>query len=252
MAKMTLIQMVQNILSDLSSDDVNSISDTVEAYQIANTIQSVYFDILADDTIPEHFALGQLTALGDTDLPNYMLLPTGVRNVQWIKYDKHTTAVPKIEYTTIKYKTPEAFLNMVEANDSTADNVSTIIDTSGVKLLIRNDKFPEWFTTYDDEYIIFDSFNQDEESSLTATRSSIWCSFEPTFTLSDDHIPDLDSNLFPLFLAEAKSLCFVNNTQAANAKVEQIAKRHQNHKQGQKHRLSIENKSSSPDYGRKR
>lgn len=253
MAKMTLLELVQNILSDLNSDEVTSISDTVEAYQVATVVKSTYFDLLADDKlIPEHFSLGQLTALGSLTLPNYMQLPTTCKTVEWIKYDTHTASDTRINYVNVKYKSPQDFLNMILSNDSTATNITTINDTSGVKLLIRNDKFPEYYTSFDDDYLVFDSYMYTTETSLTAARSSIWCSYEPTFTLSDSYIPDLDSNLFPLLLAEAKSLCFVNNTQSTNVKVEQIAKRHQNHKQGSRHRIEAASTNNYPDYGRKR
>jgi hypothetical protein len=42
-AKMTLLEIVQDVLNDMDSDEVNSISDTVEATQIANICRSVYY-----------------------------------------------------------------------------------------------------------------------------------------------------------------------------------------------------------------
>jgi len=38
MAKKTVLDMVQDILSDMESDEVNSISDTTEALQVAQII----------------------------------------------------------------------------------------------------------------------------------------------------------------------------------------------------------------------
>ena len=45
--KKTLLQIVQNILSDLDSEDVNSISDTVEAMQIARVVENTFYNIVA-------------------------------------------------------------------------------------------------------------------------------------------------------------------------------------------------------------
>lgn len=251
MAKLTLLAMVQNILSDINSDEVASISDTVEATQIAETIKSTYFDILADSDQPEHGTLKQLTALGDVTLPNYMLIPTTVTEIQWLKYDTQTTADTDIVYVDVPYKSPSDFLDLVLSNDSSATNVDTITDASSVSLLIRNDKFPEFYTSFDDEYLVFDSYNGDEETTMTATRTLAFVTEEPTWTASDTFIPDLDSNLFPLLLAEAKSLVFINNTQASNPKVEQIARRHLSKRQGRKHRLKAAGLNSTPDYGRR-
>jgi hypothetical protein len=38
--KMTLLEMTQNILSAMNSDEVNSITDTVESLQVAEEIQN--------------------------------------------------------------------------------------------------------------------------------------------------------------------------------------------------------------------
>jgi len=252
MAKLTLLALVQNILYDLNSDNVNSITDTLEATQVAHIIKTTYFDLIADNTIPEHFSLGTLTSLSSLTYPNYLQVPSSVVSIKWIKYDTHTVTSPQIVYTPIVYKNPEDFIAMSLSNDSTASNIQTVTDSSGVKLLIRNDKFPQYYTSFDDEYLVFDSYLATTETFLTSSRSTIWANYEPVFTLSDSFVPDLDSNLFPLLLAEAKSLAFVNNAQASNPKIEQIAKRHQSFKQGRKHRLEAAERNGWVDFGRRR
>jgi hypothetical protein len=52
--KRTLLEMVQSILSDMDSEDVNSISDTNEAEQIASVIEDTYYNIISARDIPEH------------------------------------------------------------------------------------------------------------------------------------------------------------------------------------------------------
>lgn len=253
MAKLTLLAMVQNILSDINSDEVASISDTVEATQVAETIKSVYFDILADTDIPEHFSIKQLDGVGDVDTPTYLNIPTGVDKIQWVKYNiQDTTKNTSITYATMPFMQPEEFLNRVLTLDSAESNVQTVTTDTGISLLIRNDKMPEFYTSFDDDTLVFDSFDSAEQSTLTASRTLIYCSTEPAWSASDTFVPDLDSNLFPLLLAEAKSLVFINNTQASNPKVEQIAKRHQARKQGRKHKTKDAGLNPTPDYGRRR
>jgi hypothetical protein len=46
MAKMTLLEMTQDILSDMDSDEVNSINDSVESLQVAQIIKTTYFNIV--------------------------------------------------------------------------------------------------------------------------------------------------------------------------------------------------------------
>ena len=44
--KTTLLQLVQSILSDMDSEEVNGISDTIEAKQIASVIEDTYYNLL--------------------------------------------------------------------------------------------------------------------------------------------------------------------------------------------------------------
>ena len=46
MAKLTLLQMTQDIMSDMDSDDINSINDSVEALQVAQIIKTTYYNII--------------------------------------------------------------------------------------------------------------------------------------------------------------------------------------------------------------
>jgi len=46
MAKMTVLEIVQDILNDLDGDAVNSINDTVEALQIAQIVKTTFNNIL--------------------------------------------------------------------------------------------------------------------------------------------------------------------------------------------------------------
>lgn len=86
MANPTLLEMTQEVLSALDSDSVNSISDTVEATQVATIIKRKYYDIVSRGALPEQQVLGQLTASGDSTLPTLMYVPAGTVQIDWIKY----------------------------------------------------------------------------------------------------------------------------------------------------------------------
>ena len=86
MAQPTLLEIVQDIASSLSSDQVNSISDTPESLQIANIVKRTYYDITARAEFPEHYQLFQLNASGSTLQPTVMTCPTGLTRIDWVKY----------------------------------------------------------------------------------------------------------------------------------------------------------------------
>ncbi len=70
----------------MSSDQVNSISDTPESLQVAQIVQNKYYDIVArgDLTIDEQ--LFQLNPSNDTTKPIQMTLPAGISRIDWLQY----------------------------------------------------------------------------------------------------------------------------------------------------------------------
>ena len=86
MAKYTLLQMTQNILSSMSSDEVNSISDSPESLQVANIIQNKYYDILTRGALPDDRELFQLQPSLDATKPVLMTVPATISKIEWIKY----------------------------------------------------------------------------------------------------------------------------------------------------------------------
>ena len=57
----SLIELVQRILESMDSDEVDSISDTVESLAVANSGKECYFDIISNLDLPEKVDIFQLT-----------------------------------------------------------------------------------------------------------------------------------------------------------------------------------------------
>lgn len=248
MAKMTVLAMVQDILSAMNSDSVNSIDDTEEAYDVAMLIKTVYMDMMTDKDWKHLKTLAALTATSSST-PSHMLLPDNVQRIEWIKYNKAKSTDTRTKYSDVEYKDPKEFLDIIMVRDSSASTVDLITDPSGRTLYIRNDLAPTYWTSFDDEYIVFDSYDSAVESNLQASK--VMCSVyqDATFTLSDSFIPDLPSKSFPLLLSEAKSFAFAQIKEVQNAKEDQRARR-------QRTRQSRESWRSNggikyPDYGKK-
>lgn len=249
MPKLTLLDMVQDILSDMDSDEVNSIDDTSEATQVAQIIKTTYYEIISDGDWPHLGQLLQLTASGDSDLPTHMTLPDDVRYMKWIKYNKRKSTDTKDKYAKVEYKKPEEFIEMLNLRDSSASNITTVTDSSGISLLILNDTAPSYYTSFDNDTIVFDSYDSAVDTTLQSSKAQSYGYREPTFSITDSFIPDLPSKAFPYLLSESKSVCFNVLKQSANPKEEQRASR-------QKRRLSQERRRMGggityPNYGRR-
>ena len=136
------------------------------------------------------------------------------------------------------------------ASDNTATNVDVVLDDSGVELLIVNDKNPEYFTSFNDKDVVFDSYDSDINETLVASKTQAVGYVIPTFELTDTHVPDLPDEAFAFLVEECKSKASLKLRQVADEKSEQEAGR-----QGRwlsRKSWSVAEKDSFPNYGRNR
>lgn len=233
----TLLDMVQSILSDMDSEEVNSISDSVEAEQIANVIKDTYFNIIAAREIPEHKKVFRLTALSDSTRPTHFKYPDNIKHIENFQYNVGS------DYKDIEFVDPFVFISRM---DETAKQVGTVADN--IPLFVYDDRRPSYYTSFDDEYIVVDAYDSSVEATLSASKTRCYGSVYPTFTISDSFTPDLDDTLRPMLLAEAKSVCFSLFKSGSDPKVEQAARRLKSYVQNDQYKTIRENKR--PKYGR--
>jgi hypothetical protein len=226
MAFMTVAEMVDDILNDMDSDPVTAIDDTEESRQVVQILKTTYFQIIdgRGDNWPHLDKLFRLTET-DANSPTHFTIPTNTMMFNWIKYDVLQSGETREKYTTIKRLEPEDFMELVDARNNDDSNVDIISDLGGAGTIkIINDKAPQYYTSFDEEYIVMDSYDSDVETFLKTAKNKCWGKVYPTWTDDDGTFtPDLPVNMFSYFLSEAKSMCFLNIKQAANAKVEQQA-----------------------------
>jgi hypothetical protein len=251
--KYTLLEMVQTILSSMDSDEVETISDTPESYQVAVVIRTAYMDIVSRPDLPEHFDLVQLTET-DSTTPVKMTVPDEVANIQWLKYNKETIGDTNLQMRAVIYKPLPDFLEMMYMIPEDGSNVETFSETIGnatVPFLYYNDKAPTYYTSYDDYTIIFDSYDSDVDTYLTSAKTLAYARTVIPFTMSDNFTPDLDEGQFALLLNEAKSLAWAELKQTSHAKAEQAARRGWVRLERTKHRAAVPDPLDAlPNYGR--
>ena len=224
--KLTLLDMVQDILNDLDSDEVNSLDDTVEATQIAQILKTTYQALAANRNWAHQKSLIQLAASGNTAIPTHMTLDSQVKELSFIKYNKIKSGETRKRYEDIHYLYPDEFLEKLNVRDNDKSNVLVVTDTvSSVDLLIETDKHPTYWTSFDDETIVFDSYDSAIESTLQASKVQAFGVLNLRWTATDLFIPDMPEEAFPGFLAEAKSTAFLVLKQMTNEKAEQSATR---------------------------
>lgn len=228
MSKRTLLRMTQDILSSLDSDEVNSIADTTESAQVATLIKTVYEDIISRHSLPEIKTMFELQSSGDINLPVVMYKPENVLDIEFIKYNKYQTGGQNPLFQEVKYLGLHDFLAHIYNMSTTNSFVHTGQITTSVgtfDIVYSDNKHPDYFTTFDDNTVLFDSYYSDYDSTLQGSKTIGFGVVSQTFTMSDTFVPHLDDRLFSLLFNEAKSLAWAELKQAANQKAEQAAKR---------------------------
>lgn len=209
MAKLTLLEMTQNILNAMDGDVINSIDDTEESIQVAEIIKESYFELCSQRDWPFLRTLTTIEGLADTSRPTMMQMPTNMNKVFWIRYNKKP----------VTYLTPEEFKALIDAREALAG----VVDANGYVL----NRDPQYWTTYDDNILVFDSLNLTDEitDTLHESKTAVYGVVAPSWTHEDSFVPLLPEKMFPTLLADAKGSCFLALKQQANAKEEVKAKR---------------------------
>lgn len=250
MATMTLLEIVQDILDDMESDNVNSISDTVESLRVAGIVKTTFYELIARRDWPHLNQLFAMDSVSDTAKPNYLKLPSGTQELEFLKYNCRKSTDTRDKYQKIEYMYPDNFLHRQNQLNDSLSNVSQVTDTSGVVFSIYNDRAPTYWTSFDDEYIVFDAYDSAVDTTVQGSKTQCRGIIEPSWSAVDTFVPDLPPDSFSLLLEEAKSAAFYSIKQVPNEKAEQRSKRQQRRLA----RKSFRAKGGIrwPDYGRKK
>lgn len=248
--KMTLLEMVQDILNDLESDEVNSIDDTAEATQVAQIIKSCYMEWMSNREWKHLKRLVQLAHSGTPEHPTHLLIPENIKELTYFAYES-TKKENTVEYEMqeVKYLYPDQFLRKVNSRGAHTQNVQTVTDFSGTKFVVATNTAPTYWTSFDDKYIVCDSYNASLDDALKAAKVQAMAVIMPAWDTLDDFVPDLPAEAFAGLLAEAKSTAFFSLKQMVNEKAEAKAARQQRWLSRKNGRAG--NKQRYPNYGRR-
>jgi hypothetical protein len=358
-AEPNLLSMTQNILSAMSSDEVNSIFDTTESLQVATIIQNKYYDMLARGDLTEFQQLIQLDPSNSVLQPTLMYVPDAVSSITWVQYydtnpldstslqsgqfgafahglntdlvstqawsttslttitvglgsktfvvassslpvqtgqgvvavsgtvnmfgtvtsysgtnltinvtstagsgtfsswtiqTSATNAIPG--YKNVAILSLDDFLMIVNRFDPTQNDVQSFNFTETINgktfnIRYKTDHQPKYCCVIGNYYVLFDSYDQTQDSTLQASKTMCWGQMVPDFKLTDTFVPALDDQQFPLLINEAKSLAFMELKQMPHPKADQEIKRGWSYIQKKK---SVTNKPTYfdqlPSFGR--
>lgn len=223
--KRSLLGMVQSILNDTNGDEVNAIADTFESEQVATVVRDTFFAMIDSRNWPHLKQFIQVDTSTTTDLPTHFNLPENVKELVLINYDNRKVDTTQRKFKEVKYRYPDDFLRITNQRNNDKDNVDLITDLSGAELLIRNDTPPQYWTSFDDRAIVFDSYDSGVDSTIQATKLQVQAIITPGWEMEDDFIPFLPEEAFTELLASAKAAAFDYLKEAPSPTAEKQARR---------------------------
>lgn len=246
--------MVQQVLSSIDGDEINSINDNVESQQVVNIIKRCYANLADKLDYPEKYTLFGLTSSNDTSKPTVMYLPSTVENAQWVKYDSHATGTDT-DFQPMKYVGLEEFFtrmhSLVPSEDSSLTSFTVAVGSQNVKFVVRKDKAPQWYTTWDDYTFVFDSYDNTIDSTLQTSKTLCYGKSVLPWSAVDSYVIPIDNH--QLLLNSAISWAWAEMKQAQNVKAEREVRDQLVSTERNKHAIGVWDnyKTITPNYGRK-
>ncbi|MGW8179858.1 MAG: hypothetical protein ACWGQW_14020, partial [bacterium] len=130
-------------------------------------------------------------------------------------------------YKDVEYLPLKEFLDYTYQYDPDDTTVETCTygSSPATQLIYRNDKFPDFYTSGDDNAFFFDSYDSGEETYLATANIQGWGFLTPTFTESDSFAIDLPAQEFSLLRNRAKELAFTELKQVSHSLATREARR---------------------------
>lgn len=239
--KQTLLELTQSILASMDSDEVNSINDTVESYDIAILLRDVYYDIAVELDLEAHQTIFELEDSNDSAKPTLMTLPDNVSKVYWLKYDNKLSTETNSNYLPVAFTPFDDFLMMQNGlrEDTTGVGEMTFsMNDEDFEIMYATDRFPALFTQIGNNTLLFDAVNTDEDTILQKEKTMCGGLVYPTFTMEDSFVPDLDQAQFPYYRNRAKVRAFAEKKQVENREAASETRNQKILMQTRKHRVN--------------
>lgn len=223
----TLLELTQQILRSMESDEVNSIGDTEEGNDVAHIVKECYFEIISDISFPELENPFQFEASGDNTKPCVMYLPDRIQSIGEVSYNTGTKEDP--EYQPVCYVPFSEFMqrtNSLSTGDTSVGSMEIELSNNTFYFKYNNDRWPTVWSSPDDKTVFMDSYNSLEDDTLVRSKTMVFGSQIPQFDMVDTFVPKLDPRQFQLLLNSAKAQAHIELKQSTNPKAEKKERRH--------------------------
>lgn len=232
--KYTLLEIVQTVLSSMDSDEINSISDTVESQQVVEIVKNVYDDIVSRGDLNSNKTPFNLVASTDPTKPILMTRPDGIDRIDWLKYNCQQLGDTVPNWVNMEFLPVDVFIDYIHAYNMTDTDVAYfdhLVNGYTIRFAFKNSIAPKFYTSLDDTTLLFDAYDNTVDTTLQSSKTIGYGAQASTFQKVDTFTPILQPQQFALLIAEAKALAWTELKQTVHQKAEQSARRNWVHLQ---------------------
>lgn len=202
----TLLYTVQRVLEKLNLDPVNSINDTEDSLLVSREAESTFYDLMTRGEWQDKLDLLELNSVSDLSNPTALRFASEVHNISSLRYDITTEEDDYKRIREIKWLDPEDFLEKSYSLNTSNDGVEEVV-YQDFPIFIRTDKMPDYYTSFDNTTLIFDSYDSETEDTLIGTKTICYGKAVPTWLQDDGFIIPVQDSVYPLFLSMLASAC---------------------------------------------
>lgn len=204
----TLLYTVQRVLEKLNLDPVNSINDTEDSLLISREAESTFYDLQSRADWPESIDLIEINSVSDVNNPTALQLDQQVHYIESLRYDVTTPEDTGKVIRQIVWLEPEEFLDMLYSRNTGSADVQEAV-YKDIPLFVFNNRQPQYYTSFDNEMLILDSYDGDIDTTLIGSKSICYGKTNPTWSQTDGFVIPVQDSVYPLYLSALSSACSI-------------------------------------------
>lgn len=199
----TLLDIVQDMLFSINGDQVSTYTAGNESKRCSRIAHQVFLEFIANTQVEEQEDVIQLDSVGDVLNPTQLLIPSKVDKIVKMEYQDRDG-----HYRDVYYLDPVEFVDHLDSFRNYENSFE--IQYNNVGLIVRTDRQPRHWTTFNDQDVIMDSFEQDVEATLVGSKTRILISYTgpEVWEYRDDFVIPLDDDSLSTYKAECLEMAW--------------------------------------------
>ena len=256
--KYTLLSIIQKVGSEIKSDEITELDETIEAIDIRNEVQNTFDDLMSTweweflKHRPRQLDVSVLDAEAEPPTREVirLALPPDVKHIEKLMYNATVSSGADPVFKNLQYLAPAEFHELV-LKRKLDSNIEEYDVGDGVRVRVYNDREPSYFTSYDEASVVFDSYLKTEDADgIDPTKTAVIATITMVSGDGATWTPAVPEYIHNLWFQESVSRCSAQVRGVENARFERQARRAQISALRQDEAVAPSNSDDGVNYGR--